>query len=62
MKYYYYLMLIVAGIVAIYGFIAPFLISYPSDLLSTTGFIIAIGAVPVFFKLIYSVFKQIVNK
>ena len=62
MKIYYYLMLIAGLAIAVYGFLVPYLVSYPSDALSFLGFFIGIGAVPVFlisvFKVLPKKFKQ----
>lgn len=62
MKYYYYLMFIVAAIIAAYGFVIPYLISYPSDFLSALGFFGAFGIIPVFIYLIYKVLTKILKK
>lgn len=51
--FYYKIFGVIFLTVAIYGFIVPFLVSYPDDILSLIGFIIGISYVPVIVVLIY---------
>lgn len=65
MKLYYKFLLLAVCVLITYGFVAPFLISYPSDFLSILGFVIAFGAIPVYgvwlFKLLKPFLDQLKN-
>lgn len=61
MKTYYSLMFLVFAIVAVYAFLCPFLISYPNDGTVIAGFVIGIGAVPVFILLSIKILKNLIK-